>query len=203
MDEPHPNTRPRTRMHQNPHSVSNRVARVLWWIVQGTVFKWSPRPLLGWRRFLLRLFKADIHPKARVYPKVKIWGPWNLSMDAFATLADDVDCYCVERIRIGARTTVSQYTYLCGATHDFKDPLFPLIPMPITIGADCWVAADVFVAPGVTIGDGTVVGARSSVFKDLPEWKVCAGTPAKPIGDRVMREKAGAESAAASAEEPA
>ena len=45
-------------------------------------------------------------------------------------------------------------------------------------------ATDVYVGPGVTIGKGTVVGARSSVFKDLPRGKVCIGTPAKVVKDR-------------------
>ncbi len=31
------------------------------------------------------------------------------------------------------------------------------------------------------------LGARSSVFGNLPEWKVCVGNPAKPIRDRVLR----------------
>ena len=53
----------------------------------------------------------------------------------------------------------------------------------ITIGPRAWIAADVFVGPGVTIGEGTVVGARASVFKDLPEWTVCVGNPAAPIRD--------------------
>ncbi|MEE8458733.1 MAG: hypothetical protein V3S08_02605, partial [Phycisphaerales bacterium] len=68
------------------------------------------------------------------------------------------------------------------------DPQHPLVPKPITIGTRCWLAADVFVAPGVTIADGTVVGARSAVFSDLPEWVVAMGTPAKPVGERVMKE---------------
>ncbi len=55
---------------------------------------------------------------------------------------------------------------------------------PITIGRRCWLAADVFVGPGVTIGDGAVLGARSSVFKDIPAWVVAAGTPARPLRER-------------------
>lgn len=105
-----------------------------------------------------------------------------------ATIADDVDVYAVDRITIGARAVVSQYGYLCGATHDFELAHRPLTPMPIAIGADAWLAADVFVGPGVSIGEGTVVGARSSVFEDLPAWKVCVGSPAKPIRDRVVRD---------------
>jgi putative colanic acid biosynthesis acetyltransferase WcaF len=105
-------------------------------------------------------------------------------MHDFATIADDVDVYCVDRILIGERTTISQYTYLCGATHDFEDIRFPLRPMPITIGAHVWVAADCFVAPGVTISDGAVVGARSGVFADCQPWTIHAGTPARPLRSR-------------------
>lgn len=173
----------------SPHSLSHRLGRVAWGVVQATLFRPSPRPLFGWRRFLLSLFGAKLDPKARVYPRVRIWAPWNLEMEAFATLADDVDCYCVDRVFIGRRATVSQYTYLCGATHDFELSTRPLMPMPITIGARAWVAADVFVGPGVTIGEGSVVGARSSVFGDLPAWKVCVGSPAKPIRDVVIRDE--------------
>ena len=46
--------------------------------------------------------------------------------------------------------------------------------------------ADVNVAPSVPIGEGTLVGARSSVFGDLPAWQVCVGTPAKPVKARVL-----------------
>lgn len=183
---------PRARMDYDakphPHSAANRAARLLWGLVQASLFRFSPRPLHAWRNVLLRLFGAKLHPTARVYPRARIWGPWNLTMGRRATIADDVDCYCVRPVTIGARTTVSQYTYLCGATHDFEDPAFPLMPMPISIGEDCWLGADVFVAPGVTIADGVVVGARSGVFTDLPAWKVCAGTPAKVLRDRELRD---------------
>jgi len=46
---------------------------------------------------------------------------------------------------------------------------------------------DVFVAPGVTIGRGAVVGARSSVFHDVPPGTISIGTPAKVVGQRTMR----------------
>ena len=170
----------------SPHGFRNRAARALWGLVYPLLFRPSPKLLHGWRRFLLRCFGADISPKARVHPRAKIWGPWNLTMGDHATMADYVDCYCVDRIRIGNHTTVSQYTYLCGATHDFEHRNFLLRPGPISIGSQCWLAADVFVGPNVTIGEGAVVGARSSVFRDLPPWTVCVGTPARPVRPRVI-----------------
>ncbi len=171
----------------SPHTLKNKLMRALWGVVQSTLFGLSPKPCHRWRLMLLKLFGANVTSKSRVYPRVKIWAPWNLTMGDFATLGDDVDCYCVAQIIIGERSTVSQYSYLCGATHDHTNPKLPLVPKDIVIGADVWIAADVFVGPGVTIGDGVVVGARSSVFGDLPEWCVCVGTPAKPTGPRELK----------------
>ena len=165
------------------------MARALWGLVYVGLFRISPRPFHRWRALLLCLFGAKVSMRARVYPRARIWAPWNLEMAEYATLGDDVDCYCVAPIHIGANSVVSQYCYLCGATHDFDKPKRPLIARPITIESDVWLAADVFVAPGVTIGQGTVVGARSSVFEDLPSWKVCMGTPAIPVRDRIIEEE--------------
>ncbi|MHC4414247.1 MAG: LbetaH domain-containing protein [Planctomycetota bacterium] len=168
----------------SPHPFANRVERVVWGVVYVFLFRPSPRNLHRWRNWLLRLFGARLHPTARFYPKAKCWLPRNLVMEEGACIGDYVDAYCVERITVGAHSTVSQYSFLCGATHDYEDPRHPMIARPITIGKQCWIAADVFVAPGVTIADGTVIGARSSVFGDLPAWVVAAGTPAKPIHPR-------------------
>jgi putative colanic acid biosynthesis acetyltransferase WcaF len=171
----------------SPHSRSNRFGRVAWKLVWRLLFRTSPTPLHGWRRFLLRRFGATIHSTAEPYPGVRIWAPWNLEMGAYSTLADDVDCYCVDRVLLGDHATVSQYSFLCTAAHDYSHPNLPLTTAPITIGAGAWVAADVFIAPGVTIGEGAVVGACSRVFKDVPPWMVAAGHPAKVIKERVMQ----------------
>jgi putative colanic acid biosynthesis acetyltransferase WcaF len=109
-------------------------------------------------------------------------------MGEYACLSEFVDCYSVAPIRIGAHATVSQYTFLCTAGHDVSDPHMRLTTGTIVVEDQAWVAADVYVGPGVRIGQGCVVGARSSVFKDLPAWKICVGSPARPIRDRVLRE---------------
>ena len=172
----------------SPHSLNNKVLRVIWNVVWLIFFRPSPKPLHGWRRFLLRIFGAKIGKDVHPYPSAKIWAPWNLEMDEGSCLADHTDCYCVSKIKIGKRSTVSQYSYLCGATHDYEHPLLPLVSAPIIIGDQVWITADVFVAPGVTIGDGAVVGARSSVFSDVEPWSVVAGNPAKFIKRREIKQ---------------
>jgi putative colanic acid biosynthesis acetyltransferase WcaF len=165
-------------------SIANKLARALWNLVWLLLYRPSPVPLHGWRRFLLRLFGAKVGRGAHPYPSVKIWAPWNLEMGDHSCLSHHVDCYCVDRIRLGAHTTVSQYSFLCTASHDYTDRAMPLITAPITLGEWVWVTAGVFVAPGVTIGDGSVITARSSVFRDIGPWMVAAGNPAEPVKPR-------------------
>jgi len=85
---------------------------------------------------------------------------------------------------MGSHSTVSQYTYLCTASHDYTDPTMPLTSAPIVIGDGVWIAADVFIGPGVAIGDGAVIGARSSVYRNIGPWTVVAGNPAMFIKKR-------------------
>lgn len=165
-------------------SLHNKLARVLWNGVWLLLYRPSLVPLHGWRRFLLRLFGARIGSGAHPYPSAKIWAPWNLEMGAHSCLSHHVDCYCVDRITLGAHTTVSQYSFLCTASHDYIDPAMPLVTAPITIGNRVWITADVFIAPGISIGDGAVVTARSSVFHDIEPWAVVSGNPARFVKPR-------------------
>lgn len=174
-----------TDTHTGPSfSKGNRLARLLWIFVRFPLFRLTPNPLHPWRAFLLRCFGAKIGIGAHVYPGVKIWAPWNLEIGEEAGIANGVTLYSQGRITIGRRAVISQGTHLCAGTHDFEQPGFPLVTKPITIGDHAWLAAEVFVHPGVSVGAGCVVGARSVVTKDLPEWRVCSGFPAKALRER-------------------
>lgn len=170
--------------YANPHSRFNRGMRILWRIVWFVAYRPSPRMLHGWRRFLLRLFGARIERDAYPYPSTKIWAPWNLEMGSQSCLGPDVDCYCVDKVVIKAWATVSQYSFLCTATRDYRELRMPLVTAPIVIGERAWVAADVFIGPGVTIGEGAVVGARASVYRNVEPWTVVGGNPARLIAKR-------------------
>lgn len=174
--------------YQNTLSLKHQIVRFIWGIVWGLFARPLPRSLgLGWKRALLRLFGAKIHPTAVIYSSAKVYFPQNLIMDAYSCLASDVDCYNVDIIHIGANTTISQGAFLCTASHDISNPLNPLITAPIIIEDQAWVAADAFVSMGVTIGQGAVVGARAAVFKDVEPWNIVGGNPAKVIKKRILQ----------------
>ncbi len=157
----------------------------LWWIVQSVFFRTSPQFMYGWRRFLLRCFGAKIGKNVIIRPTVRTQFPWKVSIGDYSWIGDDVVLYSLGNIEIGNHVVISQKSYLCTGSHDYKDPTFSIYAETITINDECWLATDVYVAPGVSIGKGTVVGARSSVYKDLPGGMVCIGSPAKPLKSRI------------------
>ncbi|MFT3785374.1 MAG: WcaF family extracellular polysaccharide biosynthesis acetyltransferase [Tepidisphaeraceae bacterium] len=170
--------------NQSPYTTGQKIKRLLWGIVQSTLFRWSLHPMYGWRAFLLRAFGAKLGANVRVRRTATFEIPWNITLGDHVSIGDHAIVYALGPVTVGARSFLSQFAHLCAGTHDGTSPDYPLLRMPITIGADCWIAADAFVGPGVTIADGVLVGARSSVFSDLPEWTVCVGNPAKPIKPR-------------------
>lgn len=176
--------------YHNTLSRRHQLIRLAWSVVWTVLVRPLPRSIgSGWKRFLLRLFGAKIHPTAKVYSSAKIYYPANLIMDEFACIASDVDCYNVALIKIGANTTVSQGAYLCTASHNICNPLNPLITAPIVIEDQVWIAAQTFIGMGVHIEQGAVVGARAAVFKDVEPWTVVGGNPAKFIKKRMVKEE--------------
>lgn len=159
----------------------------IWWMVQSTLFGCSPQFAYRYRASLLRLFGARVGSNTIIRASARITYPWKVTIGDSVWIGDDVVLYSLGEIKIGNNAVVSQKSYLCAGDHDYQIASFPIRARAIYIGEEAWVASDVFIAPGVTIGKGAVIGARSSVFSDMPEGMVCMGSPCKPVKPRVMK----------------
>ncbi len=160
---------------------------MLWWLVQAIIFPLSPHNFHFIRSGILRLFGAKIGKKVIIRPTARFTYPWKVIIGDYSWIGDDVVIYSLDKIEIGSHSVISQACYLCTGSHDLTDPQFVLITAPIRIGNGVWIAADCFIAPGVSIGANTVVGARSTVFKDLPPGKIAWGNPCISRKERVMK----------------
>lgn len=157
--------------------------RVLWGLLH-PLFRYSPRIFWSWRAWLLRLFGASIGSDVHIYPTVMITLPWNLTIKRETSIGDRAILYNLGRISIGPAATVSQGAHLCAGTHDYLRADLPLLKQPITIGEGAWICADAFVGPGTKIGDYAIVGARAVAMRDVSDWAITVGNPAKVIGTR-------------------
>jgi putative colanic acid biosynthesis acetyltransferase WcaF len=171
------------------YSLRNRISRLTWGLVYTLLYRPSPRPFHGWRCFLLRLFGAKLAPGVHPYPSARIWAPWNLICDEAASIGEDAIIYNPKPLHIGSHAIVSQYAFVCGATHDYEDPAFPTISYEMWLGSYSWICARASVLPGVTVGEGAVLALGSVAARNLDPWTVYGGIPAKPLKKRIMRQQ--------------
>lgn len=162
------------------------MARRVLWAVLRPLFRFSPRPLWGWRRLLLRVQGATIGDRVHIYPDAKIILPWLLEAGDHTAIGSKVYVYNLGIVRIGRSVTISQDAYLCGGSHESDDPEMRLLRVGLEVEDYAWIAAGAFIGPGVTVGEGALVGARAVAIKDVPSWTIVAGNPARAVKPRKL-----------------
>lgn len=161
-----------------------RVIEAIWHLGKCLLFL-TPLPVpSGFKCFILRLFGARIGKGVVIKPQVKIHFPWKLTIGDFAWIGEEVFILNFEPVIIGAHCCISQRAFLCGGSHDYRQPDMPYRNGPIVIEDGAWVGAQVFVAPGITIGTEAVITAGSVVTRDQPSRMVCGGYPCLPLKER-------------------
>jgi acetyltransferase-like isoleucine patch superfamily enzyme len=148
------------------------------------------RFLNNFKAIFLRCLKAKIGKRVVFYPGVWIVPGRNLVIGNDVDLALDVLITTSGGVYIGDRTLIGYRTQIISGNH-----IIPLAKgqifnsgheyKPVHISEDVWVGANCIIMPGVTIGVGAVIAGGSVVTKDVPDFTVVAGVPAKIIKDRI------------------
>jgi UDP-3-O-[3-hydroxymyristoyl] glucosamine N-acyltransferase len=94
------------------------------------------------------------------------------------------------KIIIGRNCLISQNVSLIAANHStskylpIRDQPWSIDKKDILIGDDVWIGANTVVLPGITIGRGAVIAAGSIVTRDVGEYSIVVGSPAKHMTNR-------------------
>ncbi len=126
---------------------------------------------------------AVIEPNSRLIadPQIKI------GRNAYI----NVGCHFLGDITIGNDVLIGPQTVIWGRDHGIvRNQLIREQHherAPINIGNDVWIGANVTILKGVTIASGAVVGAGSIVVKDVAEYCIVVGNPARVVGHRTYQ----------------
>ncbi|WP_304199981.1 acyltransferase [Flavobacterium alvei] len=104
----------------------------------------------------------------------------NLSIDDFSTLGR-VEIALHDKVTIGKYVCINDGVVILSASHDVSDSLWRHKKAPISIGDYAWIATNAIILPGVSIGKGAVVGAGAVVSKNVNDYSIVTGNPAKEI----------------------
>lgn len=98
-----------------------------------------------------------------------------------------VDCACGGELIIGKDVMMGPECVIFSRNHEFADINVPMRLQgyqkaePCVIGDDVWIGRRVMIMPGVTIGKGAILAAGAVVTKDVPEYAIVGGVPAKVL----------------------
>lgn len=100
------------------------------------------------------------------------------------------DCWISPDTIVGKDVMMGPEVIMLSASHEFRDTTRPMREQGapprrrIVIADDVWIGTRTIILPGVTVGSHAIIGAGSVVTRDVPEWGIVAGNPAKLIRDR-------------------
>jgi acetyltransferase-like isoleucine patch superfamily enzyme len=158
--------------------------------------------------------QSSVHPPATLYKPQLIslgrktvirehaWLNAGRGQGAEPVLRIGNGCYIGRFVQINAansvvledKVLVADKVYISDVDHKFSDPSLPVIDQGVVskgkvlLREGCWIGTGAVILSGVTVGRNAIVGANSIVNRDVPDYAVVAGSPAKILRERSPNE---------------
>ena len=163
--------------------------RKIFYFIYLTILRYTPeiyRPYAIFFPALRRYFVTAFIDKCGKSIRVKR----NADVSMFIEIGDyselGTNCIIQSNTSIGDYVIMGPDVKIYTKNHGHYDISIPIALQPIIcetvkIGNDVWLGANVIITPGVTIGDHVIVAAGAVVTKDVPDYALIGGVPAKII----------------------
>lgn len=100
-------------------------------------------------------------------------------------IGPNANLYLRAELHIGSGTIIGPNLTVHTANHQYEGHAVPYddiyIGKNVIIEENVWIGANVTILPGIKIGRGAIIGACSVITKDIPEFAIVAGNPAKIV----------------------
>jgi len=143
-----------------------------------------------WKAFFWRQYLKRLGVKPSIHPSVLIRGAEHIEIGDNVNINHGSELYGAGGLSIGDGSMIAYKVMVFTDSRKFRSdqPLKTIkgrIRKPVQIGKDVWVGAGAIILPGITIGDHAIVAAGAVVTRDVDEWIIVAGNPAKNVGSRL------------------
>lgn len=170
------------------------LSRCLWWLAYYLFARHLPRSNVPYsffsreiRSFFLRRLFFKFGQHVNIEPKVIFYNMSECEIGDYSGIG--MGSY-IGTVKIGKDVMVGENLIALSQNHAFDDTKRPMREQgwqpdqPIVIEDDVWIGTRVIILPGVHIGKGSIIGAGSVVTRDVPQYSIVAGNPAKIIRNR-------------------
>lgn len=153
----------------------------LWWMTNSVMCQCPSRHI---RRGWLKLMGMNINGKAIFFEGYHIRNPKGITIEDGVSIGPKVLLDGRKGLHIGKSAVIAYEAIIWTLNHDYNDIHFCGKGAPVVIGEYAWICSRAIVLPGIKIGKGAVVASGAIVTKDVPDYAIVAGIPAKVIGHR-------------------
>ncbi len=136
------------------------------------------------RRLFYRFGGMRIGWGSTIHMGARFYNPWHIRIGRDSIIGEGVVLDGRDELTIGNHVDIASEVMIYNGEHDLNDPNFRGVFSPVKIEDYVFIGPRVIILPGITIKKGAVVGAGAVVTKDVPEFQIVGGVPAKIIGER-------------------
>ena len=137
------------------------------------------------RRFFYRISGIKIGKGSTVHMGACFYDPKNIVIGQDTIIGEGAVLDGRDKLVIGDHVDIASEVMIYNAEHDVQDPTFKAIKAAVLIEDYVFIGPRAIILPGVRIKKGAVVGAGAVVTKDVEEFTIVGGVPAKPIKERI------------------
>ncbi len=152
------------------------------WLLILTLIGWIPFHTIRW--FFYFLSGMKIHPSVRVHMWARFYNPCGITIGKGTIIGDHAFLDGRAPLKIGDHVDIASEVMIYNSEHDVSAEDFVATRASVEIGDYVFIGPRVIILPGVKIGKGAVVAAGAVVTKDVDEFTIVGGVPAKEIGKR-------------------
>lgn len=158
---------------------------VIWWLTNCFVCN---IPGMTVRKAYLKLLGMKVGRNVKIYEGFHIRNAKGISLEDGVSIGPKVLLDGREGLKLGKSVTIGYEAIIWTLNHDYNDIHFCVKGGPVEIGSYTWVCSRAIILPGIKIGKGAVIASGAVVTRDVGDFEVVAGIPAKVIGHRLEKE---------------
>ncbi len=146
--------------------------------------------IIGWipihslRILAYKLDGVRIGKKAHIHMGIQFFNPGKIEIGEGTIIGQNAFLDGRDKLVIGKHVDIASDVLIYNSEHDINSDSFAPIHAPVEIGDYVFIGPRAIILPGVKIGKGAVIAAGAVVTKDVAEFAIVGGVPAKEIGER-------------------
>jgi acetyltransferase-like isoleucine patch superfamily enzyme len=145
-------------------------------------------PLHTVRRFFYRAAGMIIGEGSTIHTGARFYNPANIVIGKDTIIGEGVVLDGRDKLHIGSHVDFASEVMVYNCQHDIHTADFAAVSQPVIIEDYVFIGPRAIILPGVKLGKGAVVAAGAVVTKDVADFEIVGGVPAKVIGERKEKE---------------